>query len=66
MDVEALRATALCSESSKKWLMSPADPELAVGESLAALGREAAAAGSTKTVSNPAVQNYVKTGACHR
>lgn len=54
MDAEALRAAVLCSVLSKKWLMSPAEPELAAGESLATMGSEAADADSTRTVSNPA------------
>ena len=58
MDAEALRAAAPCSVLSKKWLMSPAEPELAAGESLATMGREAADADSTRTVSKPAVQKH--------
>ncbi len=59
MDAEALRAAALCSVLSKNWLISPAEPELAAGESLATLGREAADADSTRTVSNPATQKII-------
>ena len=57
---EMLRAAAFWSATSKKYFMSPAEPELAADMSVVEAGKAALVAFSTRVVSSPVFQSKLR------